>query len=137
MKAVLGLELIGDDCYQLFRLLRRGAPVRYHKERELRAMQFGQPHLRPWVARITGWTERGPVRAFCRANTTDYRHANSTGSRGIMAYYVLSDGIYEVNERTSWKHSRRYFLRAQNGVTTEISRQDAERLCAAPSASPS
>lgn len=102
MKAVLELELIGDDAARLM-----------------------PPSWRPWVARLVANDDGlGFRRIFLRAAQKDYARANSIGSRGVYAYYVLGDGVYDVHRRTSWQNTRRYYLRVANGRMTEITRQE-------------
>lgn len=75
----------------------------------------------PWVARLVGLDDQfGFAREFVRAQA-DYSNASGTGGRGIMLRYALVDGIYEVNERVSWKRVNRYFVRAKDGRIEKIS----------------
>ena len=75
---------------------------------------MGRDTSRPWVARITGFDdEYGYKREFMRGRW-DYTNASSTGRRGIFVYYALEPGLYQVHERISWKHSKRYFILVQN-----------------------
>lgn len=119
MRAVLRIELIGDDFF-------------WHQRRNLlsfdqwlrQAKRFGYDKSNSWVARITGLDEKyGFKREFLRP-TRDYSQANSTGSRGIFAYYILPSGIYEVNHRESWKRIRRYFCRVEGTEIIEISKDE-------------
>lgn len=61
---------------------------------------------RAWVAEI------GPItlkRTFLRP-CLDYSQANSKGTRGVYAAYVLApERIYEVSSPESWSTTRRYF----------------------------
>jgi len=125
VKAVFEMELIGDDRIEYERAKRQGRitrPVSLH--REIDWLRGQRRLIWPWVARITGIDERyGLAREFVRCHK-DYSRANSTGSRGIYAYYILGDGIYEVNQRESWKRTRRYFIRVVEDKITEISREE-------------
>lgn len=84
---------------------------------------------RPWVARLLRY-EQGELvfgkfeREFVRGQR-DFSQTNRSGSRGIFIYYALKPGIYEVNDRTSWSNTRRYFCRVDGVVITEISRTEA------------
>ena len=98
MKAVLDLELIGDD------------------------VPFGR--IRPWVARLS-WASDRLCREFLRADQKDYARANSIGSRGVYAYYILSSGVYEVQCLLSWRSVKRYFIRVEGDVISEITREEA------------
>jgi hypothetical protein len=92
---------------------------------------MGWDKSRPWVARITGFDEEyGYRREFLRGQW-DYTNASSTGLRGVMAYYTLKPGLYQVNERTSWKHTRRYFILVEDtglfdAEYREISQEEAD-----------
>lgn len=84
---------------------------------------LGYDKSNPWVARLIGLDDTyGFAREFVRAQA-DYSNASGTGGRGIMLRYALADGIYEVNERVSWKHVKRYFVRAQDGVFETVTRE--------------
>ena len=123
MRAVLELELIGDSSYETVRRLESGRLGRELQPYEItRQYKLGNRSLRPWVARILGFESHyGFRREFVRANHKDYSRANSTGERGIYAQYILTPGVYEVQERVSWKNARRYFLRvAEDGTKEEI-----------------
>jgi hypothetical protein len=122
MRAVLKLELIGDD-YFAYRKFHKRTSMKYERN----MYQFTKKGMRPWVARITGFDDHYVfAREFIRG-IKDYTFANSTGSRGIFAYYPLKPGIYEVNERISWRNHRRYFIRVENTEITEISKEEIER----------
>jgi hypothetical protein len=115
MRAVLKLEMIGDDYFWNNRHGGWSADKSLRYQRKL-----GGNKSPSWVARLTG--KNGPilVREFQRG-VRDYAAANSTGSRGIFTYYPLSDGIYEVNDRRAWGNVRRYFIRVEGEAITEIS----------------
>lgn len=91
MKAQLKLEQIGEISSTVRRFMGGGPPM-------------------PWVAEIIGTDDRfGLQREFLPFNK-DFEEANSQGSRGVYAVYILESGrAYEVFERTSWRGSRRYF----------------------------
>jgi hypothetical protein len=122
MRAVLKLECIGDDGDQAMRgytaLVRRIAPHSPDAEKA---------HSRqPWVARITGRDARyGFARKF-QEGQKDYSQANSVGSRGVYLYFALSDGIYEVKENTSWKHTQSYFIRVTGSAYETITKEQVE-----------
>lgn len=132
MKTVLSLELIADNYIQGLRQFEAGNIKRHLTLRdELNMYRYGQKSLRPWVAKLTGLDRRGGFkREFVHWQTCDFSQANSIGSRGIYAYYTLDDGIYEINKRTSWTKARRYFVRVENTVIIEISRDEVVRCLA-------
>ncbi len=98
MKASLKLECIGDNRLCWLRALDR--------------LSGGSGSLGGgyWVAEIRGTHPKYKYdRAFLRCKK-DYRNANSVGSRGVYAHYILEeDKIYEVSEPRSWKRIDRYF----------------------------
>lgn len=80
----------------------------------------------PWVAELVGEHPRfGFERTFLDWNK-DFAGANSAGSRGVMAVYILETGrVYEVKEKTSRKNSRRYFCRVtEEGEVQEITKTE-------------
>lgn len=120
MRAVLELELIGENYFAY----QRSAKQR-HKPTERLQEYLGGDQSRPWVKRIIGYDPS--IQAFISMPVNgqiDYSRANSTGSRGVYLYYILTDGIYEVNERETWKRVRRYFIRVQGTTITEIEREE-------------
>lgn len=97
MKAILKLERIGE--------IPEG----------LRRFMGGGPAM-PWVAEIVGTSERFGLRREFLKFDKDFEEANSQGSRGVNAVFVLESGkAYEVFERTSWRGSRRYFVTVSAG----------------------
>ncbi len=81
---------------------------------------------KPWVAEITGTSRRfGLKREFLRYRK-DYVDANSKGSRGVRACYVLESGkFYEVFSRISWSRTHRYFcVVTSKGDIVEIEREE-------------
>jgi hypothetical protein len=119
--AVIRLEHIADDCYAYRKYATRINPL---YERCGKVYQLTQRGLRPWVARLTGLNARGGlVREFVHGQR-DYSQANSVGSRGVYEYIPLKDGVYEVNERLTWKRARRYFIRIQDAQIAEIGREE-------------
>ncbi len=129
MKAVLSLELIGDNLVAFERAWRRGQlrhPLSLREEIDLH--RRNAPHLRPHVARILGRDGGDDFRKeFLADAQRDYSDANGIGSRGIRAYYILDSGVYEVNERLTWANARRYYIRVEGPTITEISRQEVYR----------
>ncbi len=76
----------------------------------------------PWVAKITGISKKyGYEREFMECKK-DYSDANRAGSRGVYFYWVLDDGIYEVQELRPRKKPLRYFIettgRGKTGIET-------------------
>lgn len=88
---------------------------------------LGRNKTKPWVARILGTCDHfGLEREFIRGYN-DYAAASGTGGRGIYTLYALDTGVYEVNERVSWKGVRRYFIQVENAEIAEITREQG--LC--------
>lgn len=124
MKATISLEAIGDDQNQYLRtrrgLLNNGIPGIGN------ALLGNVTKTRYWVAKLTGTDAKyGFRREFIRGRK-DYARANSVGSRGVMVWYILDPGIYEVSSPETWKRTRRYFLLVNyDGSTNEISKEEA------------
>lgn len=125
MRYAMKIEAIGDNyAYHLQQFnRRRHLPL---TKREIQAYQLGGPHLRPWVARITGVTPDGKLERVFMDGQKDYSLANSSGSRGIYFYYFLEPGLYEINERKTWKRAERYFAWIVNEQTLcKLTREEA------------
>lgn len=124
MKAVLELEVIGDNLYAYRRMVREGKADPQPRQ-TAQADKLAPKGTRPWVARITGLDAHyGLSREFVRFQQKDYTQANSVGSRGVFVYYTLDPGVYEVNERVTWQKTRRYFIRVDSDTITEITREE-------------
>lgn len=128
MKGILILELFGEDTRQLYKIYRGIFEV---SGGDFGRMYFdkhiGTPPRSSWVAEITGPDEKyGLARTFLRGKM-DYSKANSKGSRGIWAEYILSQGkVYEVKSQESWGQSRRYFCTVgDEGDIIEINEEAA------------
>lgn len=119
MRAVLKLELIGDDFF-FYRRTKTKSPEQLWQM----ARRLGFNESPSWAARLK-LIDGKLKREFLRP-TKDYSQANSTGSRGIFAYYVLQPrGIYEVNDRYTWKRVHHYYCQIEETKIIEISRQEA------------
>lgn len=128
MRYVLKLEAIGDGFAAYLRHYNKMNPDRFGK-REIDAYRFGRKELQPWVARIKGLHSLFEFdREFVNAQR-DYTEASSTGNRGIWLYYALKPGIYEINERLTWKRKERYFARVIDDETLERMAKDEVIAC--------
>lgn len=120
MRAVLRIEVIGDVYFAYKQRDGMGwAGAKKYRN------ALGPNATRPWVARIVGLDNLyGLRREFLRCTSKDYRRANSIGSRGVFEYYTLTDGVYEVNRRISWRRTRRYFILVDGGEYVEVELDD-------------
>lgn len=119
MRAVVRLELIADDY---FYHVKHGTKSLDWQVRYMR--RLGHDHSPSWLALLTG-VRNGDFLRCWPEGTRDYSAANSVGSRGIYVYYVLRDGIYEVNDRYEFDRVRHYFIRVEQGQIHRISREQA------------
>lgn len=99
MKAAFGAEAIGWERDDLATTLMRSMSSGY-----------SEPG-RPWVAEITGLSERYRyAREFLPAKA-DFKDANSKGTRGVWFWWTLDAGrVYETWYRTSWNACERRFI---------------------------
>ena len=75
----------------------------------------------PYVAQIINYDfDRAEFNKVHKYGYTDYKFANSTGSRGVYKYYFVEDGIYEIQERISWKKFEHYFVLIKDGKKTKL-----------------
>lgn len=120
MRAILELELRNDHTVQMLRgLYRMGESAQKGLGR---AVAGEWPSNSCWVAKITGPCGRfGMARRFLDFKK-DFSKANSKGSRGVTAVYILDDGeYYEVNDNGS-----RYFAKVFGWGVEEISKEEVE-----------
>jgi hypothetical protein len=112
MKTILELELIGDDTRTMFKIykdvLDMGVPGLFD-------FVVGKDPNKAWVAEITGFDAKYKYNRCFLQSKKDYSRANSKGSRGIYAEYVLETGrIYEVKCMATWSRFDRYFCMVTN-----------------------
>jgi hypothetical protein len=124
MLAVLRLELIADNEYQHKKLIERGKAPHPHLRQYVKILCDTPQGSRPWCARLIGLDPQYGFKREFQRGQKDYSRANSVGSRGVFVYYPLKPGIYEVNERLTWKRMRRYFIHVEGVEITEISREE-------------
>lgn len=115
--ATIGLEHVADDiAWQ-----HRHGGMRRDFERWLRDWtKLGPDKSFTWVKRVLGDDGREAVRGV-----PDYTNANSTGSKGVVYWYVLRPGVYEVNHRYKLNKVRRYWLISEGGKLREVSKSEA------------
>ena len=113
MRAVLRLEVIGDNYRHHLHVIENGEAREPHLRQYIQVVRYGRRGLRPWVVRIV---DRG--REFVDG-VRDYTDANGTGSRGVFEYFALTPGIYEVNECVRLGKMRRYYIRVGEDATYE------------------
>lgn len=87
---------------------------------------FGRSAEQPGVKRVGSFDFYGACfREYDIRGFVDYASANSKGSRGVYAYYFVTDGLYKVTERTSWKSVKTYYLLIENGLKTKMTFEEA------------
>ncbi len=107
MKAILEIELFGEDTRKMLKLW---TSIANDALEGLGDMVIGNMPPSGWVAEIIGFDPKYKYARNFLKRKLDYSRANSKGSRGVYAEYILESGkIYEVKEQTSWKRSHRYF----------------------------
>lgn len=108
MKAALSLELFGENVRQ-YQLLYRGIFQLFGFEK-LFDSQIGVRPRSSWVAEVTGPDEKYRLKREFLRPKLDYSRANSKGSRGIFAEYILETGkLYEVKSQVTWNRVEQYF----------------------------
>lgn len=88
------------------------------------ARYMGRDKSNPWVARLTGFDDEYFFKREFVRGQRDFSCAKMTGSRGVYVYYALTPGLYEVNERISWKHVSRWFCQVKNGEIIKLSKRE-------------
>ncbi len=84
---------------------------------------------RYWVAEITGLSKKYKYERNFLSCKKDYTKANSTGTRGIYAYYTLEENkLYEVKDPKSWGRTERYFCIIQDGELVKLEQEEVDAL---------
>jgi hypothetical protein len=122
VKAVLEIELIGDNSVQE---IRQWNKLTNSLIPGLGDATFGSVPPAGWVAEITGFDPKYRyARSFLKFKK-DYSRANSKGSRGVYAEYILDEGkIYDVKQSVTWKRSKRYFCTVKDWQIVEMTEQE-------------
>jgi hypothetical protein len=118
MKAILEIELFNDGTRQELKMWKN---IGNAYVPGLGTITFGGMPPSGWVAEITGFDPKYKyARTFLKFKK-DYSRANSKGSRGIFAEYILEEGkIYDVEQQVTWKRSKRYFCTVKDWKIVEI-----------------
>lgn len=127
MKATLNVECIGDDARAQLNFSRALLTEVFNAQ--VAKGIIGEATANYFVAEITGFDPKYKYqRTFLRAKK-DYRRANSKGSRGVYAWYILESGrVYDVLERVSWRRSERYFCKVTDqGDIIRISEYEVQQ----------
>lgn len=122
MRAVLKLESIGDNYFAYLRHKKKTGSVVPKMERLGEALGYNKKPT--WVARLLGYDGLNFEREFVWGQK-DYLNSNGTGSRGVYIYYPLIDGIYEINERKTWRRIKRWYAKVNGDKIMEISKDKA------------
>lgn len=117
MKAALRLECINDNWGLPAKML-LWVPLLNGGKR---------PTPRQWVAEITGTSAQWSYTRRFLPHKKDYRQANSMGTRGVYAHYILDeDTLYEVSDPKTWHHTDRYFCIVYEGKIVKLTEKEAQ-----------
>ena len=119
----LELELIGDNTDHLMRSAQR---LLNTAGRRLGDRAMGEPPLACSVHEMMRRPD-GTVTRRLLSFQRDYSRANSVGSRGVYACYLLTPGhVYRIHHRTSWRSARTYYAVLRAGAQLrEVSEEAA------------
>jgi len=126
MKTTLKIECIGDNTDQMFKFYKKMTSDAVGAT--LAEKTFGKIPASYFVAEITGFHVKFKYERTFLQCKKDYKNANSKGSRGVYAWYILESGkIYDVLEPYSWKGSHRYFCTVdQEGDIQILTKEDVD-----------
>lgn len=126
LMAHIELEFIAENYHMHQAYKKRGKLGQPSSGTERYGDFLGRDKSRPWVARLTGFDATyGYQRSFVTGQI-DYSRANGPGSRGVFLHFWLKPGVYEVNERTSWRNVQRRFVRVEDMTITDMTREEVE-----------
>lgn len=129
-RAVLRLEYISENLYA-YQHARTWLGIAENAAVERYRAYLGRDSGKPGVWQITGFGLAPdddalgiPFQMRPVSGQIDYSQANSVGSRGVYLYYALTPGAYLVHERTSWRHTRTYYLLVEDEMKREVTREE-------------
>lgn len=110
MKAQISLELFGENIRSL---MKAHSGIANFIIPGLGDVTFGESQPpSSWCAEIVGPCERYKFKRIFLKAKKDYSKANSKGSRGVFAIYILESGkYYDIKEKVSNRRSVRYFAK--------------------------
>lgn len=115
MKAYLELELFGEDTRAMCKMY---TDIFNEVLPGMGDRAIGKMPASGWVAEITGIDPKFKYARSFLKRKIDYSRANSKGSRGVFAEYLLdSEKIYEVKSQLTWGRSERYFCMVDDDGT--------------------
>lgn len=128
MKTSLKIECIGDNYDQTIKFWKNVTADLCGNN--LAEATFGTFKASYFVAEITGFHAKFKYERKFISCKKDYKNANSKGSRGVYAFYILESGkIYDVLEPYSWKNSHRYFCTVDDNGNIEILTKEQVDQC--------
>ena len=118
MRAILKIECINDNYGMPPELLLYVPMVNDGK----------QLPKRYWVAEITGTDPKWKYKREFLPYKKDYAEANSKGTRGVYAFYILDEGkLYEVKKPVSQVRHERYFCTVVDGSIKRLEDGEVEK----------
>jgi hypothetical protein len=123
MKALIKLELFGDNQCQMFSLYKKTTAF---INKDLSEQTFGKnPSPSCWVAEITGFHPKYKFERKFLRGCKDYSKANSKGSRGVfVSFYPEYGKIYEVKSKYSWGSTDQYFCTFDENGCRRLTREE-------------
>lgn len=113
MKCLLRFECIGD-----------GAPL----SPTLQKIGFRGPS-RYFVHRLT--LTGGRLVEESLKHFKDFTQSNGSGTRGVYAEYILSDGeCYHVKQPVTWKRADHFYCTVRNGELVRLTRDEVMKCLA-------
>ena len=107
MKIIIEFECRGDDVRQLAKMYKY---IGNEVAPGLGTAVFGGIPPSSWVAEITGLDPKYKFKRQFLSYKKDYSRANSVGSRGVYAIYILESGkMYDIKD-----HKDRYYCRVDD-----------------------
>lgn len=119
---LLKLECIGDNIKQMSKF--------YSAKLDsitpgLGKAVIGDMPARYFVAEITGLNDKYKFARKFLKSKKDYLKANSIGSRGIYAFYLLENNkIYDIKEPVSWGRAERYYCKIENNKLVKMGEEE-------------
>lgn len=117
LKTAFKLECLSDRNWRNRRLLN----LIYRNMQPALTKSGKDIYYHPWVAELTGFSDKFNFERKFIKGAKDYSDANSSGTKGVYMYFFLDNNkIYECCRYLSFLEKERFFIKVEKGKIERI-----------------